>query len=139
MRNSVIVDLFGAKIQLFERDAFDIRVFEASSKKMNGEFVSGLCVVIRDSLKYNWKNVRNPFKRWILSKRYSIKKLIQKLSDREIFLLVKMIYEVEKLEDSEQYQYLRYRLKEITLNEYIEFLKQKKKLIEELAEVEQTL
>jgi hypothetical protein len=46
---------------------------------------------------------------------------------------------VEKLEDSEQYQYLRYRLKEITLNEYIEFFKAKKKVNRGLAEVEQTL
>jgi len=139
MRNSETVDLLNTKIQLFERDAFDIRVFEASSKKMGGEFISALCVVIRDSLKHNWKNIRNPFKRWVLNKRYSIKKLIQKLSDREILLLTKKIYELEKLEDSEQYHYLRYRLKEISLNEYIEILKQKKKLIEELAEVEQTL
>lgn len=140
MRLSEKIELFGEDLLLSERDAFDVSVLESSLKRMKGtEFTASLCAVIYDSIKQTWINKKNPFLKWRYRRKYSLKKLIRNLSELEIFSLVKKVYELEKLDDTEQYHYLRYRLGEISFTEYFSILKEKKKYIEELAELEQML
>lgn len=140
MRLSEKINLFGENLLLSERDAFDVSVLESSLKRLKGsEFTASLCAVIYDSIKLNWINRKNPLIRWRLKRKYSLKNLIRKLSEREIYSLVKRIYELEKLDDTEQYHYLRYRLGELSGKDYFSILKEKKKYIEELAKLEQML
>ncbi|MBS3945341.1 MAG: hypothetical protein KGZ42_07580 [Melioribacter sp.] len=140
MRLSEKTNLFGEDLFLSERDAFDVSVLESSLKRMKGtEFTSSLCAIIYDSIKQTWINKKNPFLKWRYRRKYSLKRLIRNLSEKEIFTLAKKVYELEKLDDTEQYHYLRYRLGEVSFKEYFSILKEKKKYIEELAELEQML
>lgn len=138
MRSVERINLLKEDILLTERDAFDVSALESSLKRTKGsEFTTSLCVVIYDSIKHTWKAKKNLFSRWRLQRKFSLRNLIKKLSEREIFNLAKRIYELEKLDDTEQYHYLRYRLGEISFADYFAILKEKKKYIEELAELEQ--
>jgi len=140
MRLSEKIKLLGENLLLSERDAFDVSVLETSLKRIDGnQFTASLCAVIYDSIKHTWLNKKNPFLKWRYRRKFALKKLIRKLTECEIFSLAKKIYELEKLNDTEQYHYLRYRLGEITFSDYFSILKEKKKYIEELAELEQML
>lgn len=135
MRNSEKIELFGKDLFLFERNASDQLVLEASYKNNKGpssiDFINQQAIIIRDSIKHNWINLPwYSIKKWRLQNVCNLKSIID-LPQRVILLTAKKVLEIEGTDSP----YHRFLLHEITAEKFAEIIKKK---AEELAILELT-
>jgi hypothetical protein len=93
MRNQREVEIFGKKVLLSERNAFDVIILSERAKEMKLDAISSHyinCEAINDSLKIDLKGFKY-FLRW----KFRIKKLFKNLTYKEATELANVVSDLE--------------------------------------------
>ena len=131
MRKQKEIEFLGKKMLISARSANDVFLIDSLNRR-NGksqniqDFLLKHIIIIQDGLKINARNILSKI---IFKIKYSHKKLIKKLSEREIYFYSKQILELE----NNDVNYLKYLLGEISQDELD---KAKKKALTDLPQTD---